>query len=550
MTFEEQSIKALEAYWRTAVVIDDVVESSNTKVAQLNVPNRQSQTAQKSEDPKEFSGAPLDTHALVDAFFEKNILCTVLARKELPLDKMEALLRSDILVLDWMLDDKGEKTAHFIGSCASQTPHALHMICIYTSENDINSIKDKLKTESSSLQEIKEGIYTINSTYIIVVRKSAETNQEKREADEKSLPQLLFNEFAPLVGGLLRNAVFHSIDAIRHNTHALLDRFHPDIDPAFITHRVYSNPCEDTEHHIVSLICSEIYSILTQEKIHKHLDAQNIKDWIFVHSVKNINNWKFLQDVIKKTKEYLGDLELLEVFSIIQEQTFSIIESGITIVNEAEVKVKEKVKVKEYYGEILKYSLLTSFWGSQDAARADAMLSMLMSHEYRYSSVDPVLKSGTVLKSENEKKYFLCIQPPCDCVRIEREGRYFIFAYVSDRKNRDKFDFSFIDLNGKINYFAKKNKIYNASLIKFQPETERTFISATDESGTWKFTDADGNKYEFLFQLNELHALRAIQECSNDLSRIGLMESDWQRRCSMGEHLKKAATSPQTKSTS
>ena len=542
MTFKEQSIKALEAYWRTAVVIDDVVESQNTKVALLHDPNRKYQTAQKSEDPKEFHGAPLDTHALIDAFFEKNILCTVLARKELPLDKMEALMRSDILVLDWMLDDNGEKTAHFIGNCASQNPHALHMICIYTSENDINSIKEKLETESPSLLEIKEGIYTINSTYIIVVRKSEEINPEKREADEKSLPQLLFNEFAPLVGGLLRNAVFHSINAIRHNTHALLDRFQPEIDPAFITHRVYSKPCEDTEHHIISLICSEIYSILTQEKIHKHLDAQNIKEWISINSVKNIEKCIIACGFKKNSQDCL---EILKIFKIVEKEIPSIIEKGIMSVNEFNAK-----EVKEYYGKILKKSLLTYFWGSQDGARADAMLSMLMSHEHRYSSVEPVLKSGTMLKLEKEETYFLCIQPPCDCVRIESEGRFFIFAHVSKHGKDKIFDFSFIDSNGDKKYFAKNNKIYNASLIKFQPETGKTFISAADESGTWKFTDVDGNKYEFLFQLNELHALRAIQECGNDLSRIGLMESDWQRRCSMGEHLKKTNTEPPTKANS
>ena len=75
-----------------------------------------------------------------------------------------------------------------------------------------------------------------------------------------------------------------------------------------------------------------------------------------------------------------------------------------------------------------------------------------------------------------------------------------------------------------------------ASFIKFRPNDEKKCIVAEKRSNVWFFTDTDQNKYEFLFQLNELHAQRVIQECSNNLSRIGLMESDWQRRCARGEH--------------
>lgn len=521
MTFTERSRDALKAYWRTAVVIDDQaltpLEESAT-VTTLNTPVRGGKTSQEIEKTTEFSGAPLDAKALVDAFLKQNILCTVLDCKEVLTNNIDALLRSDILILDWRLKDDGSTTAKFINDCASRHPNALHMICIYTSSIDLESIKQKLKSSSSSLKEIsdKEGVYAIGSTYVLVVNKNASgANTRKRCAEPTELPELLFKEFAPLVGGLLRNAVFHSIGAIRTNTHALLDRFHPDLDPAFITHRVYSNPCEDTEQHIIPLICSEINSILAQADIPQKLNSEQIQCWLD-------SNWDQNKDV--KIPQ--------ELKKIINDNLSTILKQGIMTVNDFKNSSSEVRK------KLLKDSLLTTFWGANDGAISDAMLSVLMSCEHRYSNVEPQLKPGTIIKLQNRNQYFLCIQPPCDCVRIETKGRPFVFAHISKSNRKKKFNFVRIKPNDNtITYLAKSSKAYHASLIQFRPTSGKTYISATEDSGVWLFTDVAGNKYELILQLNELHALRAIQECSNHLSRIGLMESDWQRRCTMGEHL-------------
>lgn len=292
MTFRDRSIGALQAYLRTAAVIDDAaLKLQSREAAPLSTPGRGRPPLQQSDAPRAFNGAPLDVPALVDAFLEQGILCTVFGRKEVLTDNIDALLRSDILVVDWILfdDDDGSMTASFIHECAVRHPHALHMICIYTSTNDFGAIEQKLRDFSPNLKERQETprAYSIGSTYVLIVDK---------DHGEKTLPKLLLDAFAPLVGGLLRNAVFHSIGAIRNNTHALLDRFHSDLDPAFVTHRVYSNPCEDTEQHIIPLICSEISSILHQEKISNWLNKENIWTWINKNCLNN-NYKKFLTSI-------------------------------------------------------------------------------------------------------------------------------------------------------------------------------------------------------------------------------------------------------------
>ena len=507
MTFKNRSKGALQAYLRTAAVIDDAaLKLQSREAAPLSTPGRGRPPLQQSDAPRAFNGATLDVPALVDAFLEQGILCTVFGRKEVLTDNIDALLRSDILVVDWILfdDDDGSMTASFIHECAVRHPHALHMICIYTSTNDLGAIEQKLREFSPDLKNVQDTprAYSIGSTYVLIVDKNNR---------EETLPNLLLDAFAPLVGGLLRNAVFHSIGAIRNNTHALLDRFHSDLDPAFITHRVYSNPCEDTEQHLLPLISSEISSILAQEGIPQELNSEQIQCWIQAFA----------------TQERLPGFPQ-ELRQTINTRLSDILKKGIMSIPE----IKKHPDIKR----ILKESLLTAFWGAKDGTKSDAMLAILMACEHRYSAVEPMLKSGTILKLKDDKKYFLCIQPPCDCVRIESEGRPFIFAHVSRCKKKDKFNFTVINQDGTITYLAKDSKAYKASLIKFKPDSGKTYISAKEDSGKWLFTDVDNNKYEFIFQLNELHALRTIQECSNNLSRIGLMESDWQRRCTMGEH--------------
>ena len=516
MTFTARSIDALKAYLRTAAVIDDkVTQTRESAPATPNTPGRIVQRSAESEAPRESSGAPLDSEALTAAFLNQGILCAVFDSTQVLTDKKKitALLRSDILVVDWKLDDDGTITTRFIHRCAAMHPHALHMICIYTSENDFGAIRRKLEDTDNTLRSIPElryipalreipdtdDAYAFGSIYVLIVKKNVE---------EAKLPERLLDAFAPLVGGLLRNAVFHSIGAIRTNTHALLDRFHPDLDPAFVTHRVYSDPCEDTERHIIPLIGSEIGSILAQEKIPQHLNSEAIQCWLDSGSSQNEDSG--IPQTIK---------------DIINEKRADILAKGIMSVRQ--------IRHDSGMDSVLKKSLLTAFWGAKDGVRSDVMLAMLMSCEHRYSSDEkPVLKSGTLLKLDEQGsvKYFLCIQPPCDCVRIEKSGRNFIFACVLPSSNTENFNFSYIDEYENILYFKKSSKVYSSSLIKFKPAPGKTCIFAKEISGKWFFEDIDGKQYERLFQLNELHALRTIQECSNTLSRIGLMESDWQRR--------------------
>lgn len=528
MTFRDRSIGALQAYLRTAAVIDDAaLKLQSREAAPLSTPGRGRPPLQQSDAPRAFNGAPLDVPALVDAFLEQGILCTVFGRKEVLTDNIDALLRSDILVVDWILfdDDDGSMTASFIHECAVRHPHALHMICIYTSTNDFGAIEQKLRDFSPNLKERQETprAYSIGSTYVLIVNK---------DHGEKTLPKLLLDAFAPLVGGLLRNAVFHSIGAIRNNTHALLDRFHSDLDPAFVTHRVYSNPCEDTEQHIIPLICSEISSILHQEKISNWLNKENIWTWINKNCLNN--NYKKFLTSINGNQQTLRTIFRSHIRSAIQ----NILSYGIDskyepyennyrkIVYEIIQQFKSTIKSNK-----LKQSVMTGFWGAKEPSLVDVKLSMLMSCVHFYGNTPPIIQSGTIIKEIENDNYYGCIQPPCDCLRIEQEGRPFLFTPLQEVSIDSPFDISFLlDGTDTPSYLSKYKKAYKVKTIHFIPSTAGESICAEPSSQGYIFKDADDKEYIFCMQLNEIHALRLIQTYSSDLARIGLMESDWQRR--------------------
>lgn len=525
MTFKDLSIKALKAYLRTAAVIDDAALATQPKepapATTLQTPGRGAQASQQPEGPKEFKGAFLDVPALVDAFLEQDILCTVFGRKEVLTENIAALLRSDILVVDWKLGDDGSRTAKFISSCATGHPNALHMICIYTSEKDFAAIEQKIRDISPNLEKRQDSLpaYSIGSTYVLIVDK---------DHSEKALPKLLLDAFAPLVGGLLRNAVFHSIGAIRNNTHALLDRFHPDLDPAFVTHRVYSTPCEDTEQHIIPLICSEIGNILRQEKISDNLNKTITREWIedtTIHTLsENVSpspSQEVLHDALDHILSFGIDGKYIKDTSTQERQKHA---NKVSDLIGKYKKSGEKSQVKK--------SKMTEYWGAKNPSLADIKLSILMSCVHFYNKTIPTIQSGTIIKEINtdEDKYYCCIQPPCDCFRIEQEGRHFLFIPLTEVDNDTSFDIPLLDGCSSPIYLKNIKNIYQLETIIFVPSHAGENICATAIENNFVFTSKDERKFVFCAQLNEIHALRLIQTYSSNLARIGLMESDWQRR--------------------
>ncbi len=519
-SFATRSEDALKHFLLTAIVVDDRVSSiSKENVSVLKTPSRGIKTdiatVSTSGDSQDRG---VDGTALVEAFLKEDILCTVLERRS-GLEDDEKIPIADIFVLDWMFGDTGGKAVACIKKCTVDHPHAVHLICIYTSEPDISKISKKIKEDFPGVIGIESNnIFKINNTYIVILKKKTFSNIHEgvapfKEIKEEDLPKELIKIFSALTGGLLSNAVLHALSVIRDNTYTVLSRFPSSLDPAFLSHRVYSNPCEDTEQHIIPLICSEISSILTQEKISEHLNIDAINAWIAADNTPHQNPQALCIERGKNIDNYISNF-LINGIKEIEK-----------IPNMPKTIKKSILNIRE--------STMTSYWGSDTPTKSDVELAMLMSCEYMYSENSPMLKSGTIVSDPNSD-YYICIQPPCDCVRIDNK-RPFIFAPLISIEDTDylknkNFNLACI-IKDKIKYFKYVYKPYEIKSITFSPDKHNGNIYTKKYKDKWSFTSLDDKEFIWIMQLKEVHALKIIHEHAVNLSRIGLTESDWLRRC-------------------
>ena len=192
-------------------------------------------------------------------------------------------------------------------------------------------------------------------------------------------------------------------------------------------------------------------------------------------------------------------------------------------------------KAKEKNNQILKLNsnqsvrkfsklLLTS-----EDAISNHEFSHLMTSRTFYGNAPKTLKLGSVIHDVESDRYLLCIQPVCDSVRLD-DKRTFIFVHLTNT-NQSPGNYAshvVIKENGEaieLYYQPKSFKCYTA---EFLPDTDTKQVQ-TCKSET-NFVDTNGKKYVWLDQLKTSHAQRAVERYARELSRVGLMESEWLRR--------------------
>ena len=62
--------------------------------------------------------------------------------------------------------------------------------------------------------------------------------------------------------GLLPSIALTSLTAIRENSHKVLDKFHAELDPAFLAHRAGLPAPEDSQQHMVDQLASELHAVM------------------------------------------------------------------------------------------------------------------------------------------------------------------------------------------------------------------------------------------------------------------------------------------------
>jgi hypothetical protein len=539
-TLADACRQAAEAFLESVIVIDDRA---------FRGPQLTSGTAQPYEGPpvrrrpralttpsaagQAIASAPqeheLDARELVTVFASKGLICGVLspdpkATGDVP---MAAVRRADIVVLDWDLHgDQGDGALQIIEALwdKGDALNRLRLVAVYTGDRDLHGIVTKIAARLKSL-----GKSPVRSDGPFVRRKdmlrvavfakpyaafgSGERAKRARIVREGDLPDRLIAEFATLTCGLLPTVALLALAAVRQNTHRIVSRLNSTLDAAYLWHRaMLSNPA-DAEDHLVDLVAAELHSIIEYDGPGRGANLDAIRLWVQD------------QDLAKLTRQFGSDPALK------QADVLAVLQFGV----EKDDASGQWLGAKLGMGKSgLNRKKIAGFARNvAEAGRSDAEFANLLSLKTRYTSPAPRLWLGVIVAAGRGKheRYWLCIQPKCDSVRLTGPTSFPMLPLTPVGEGR-KFDVVVRTPKG-MQRMELSRKPADLTMISFAPPTgQDSVVGQVADSDKYRFRAAMGTYrwYRFVAELKSDASHAFASELANGISRVALNESEWLRR--------------------
>ena len=474
--------------------------------------------------------------AVSEAFARKQKLCSVFApssqedvERSLPM-----LLKADVDVLDWNLDfsdsgiqaaaaddeedaeqddTRGQHTLNLITKIVEDAgKDKIRVIVVYTGETDLHKITGEIKTllNDKGFESDICKVFSPNVHILVRAKKNggAVVFNHLPELQDKicgygELPELVLDEFTSTVYGLLPNYALGAMTAIRDSTSKILGVFSKDLDAAYLGHQVAIPDREDGPRLLAEIFGTSIKELLEDSHF---IDAGMAEDWITEHVVDGTR-----KITIKKET------------NLTQEKVLKIWNSD---------KLKLEDKIHDVFGEKIKDSLLLTvratelFADNPEEKNKHFAVLTQMRNTFGPASSSKKLTQGTIVETSGH--YYVCVQPRCDTGRIEakEEGqnaeRNFLFLPLSEKGKGHA-----VVVDDKI--LIANNKSYGLRMFLFVPQAGYKDIQFNEQNGQYQVLDKNGNLFVWKGELKELQAQRINTDYSNQLSRVGLDESEWLR---------------------
>jgi hypothetical protein len=507
---------AARSYLQSAVFVDDHIFDHKTgmpaqpvEVTPQRKPILRRATGTKvspSVEENDNVEQPYHPKDMVSSFAREGITCALYEPKEgFPTGPDSEIFklceRPDIIILDWDFSgDQGSKALDLISSLITQSanefPHHARLISVYTADQSLvavaNKIADRLKANGLDADPDRAQCrLRSGATRLIVLGKPIGRfggEDEKFTVEESGLANKLIDEFGEMNSGILPAYALHGLAAIRRNSKRILDRFHGDLDGAFLLHRELVSSDEEAFDQLPELLADEIRAVVEDERL-----SAGMAKKIAVAALAS-------DHVSKKDKELIP-----------------MPQNGTKPKNVAD-KLKDG-------GEI---------------PMGHLRLAALFSSQTQYSSASRNLCFGTVVRyrAKYSKKgtpwqYAVCLVPTCDSLRLKpTQPAQFPFWTVeretyngTSRRNgmvlvSDDGDNISLSAGGKAG-----EKLWTDS---FAVDKKTKTANALRVKGAYKY---GGSKrtIEWVGQLKPLHAHRIAHEITDSLSRVGVSEAEWLR---------------------
>ena len=537
--FMELSKEVAKDFLHTAVFVDEQAYfEKQEQVKKLHPPLLRGQTKKIDvdvlDDVSDQTNHDLDAKKVIDTFASEGIICSVIRPTEddlLSSQTLEAMKRADALILDWDLHgDKGKKALEIIQLLLSSDINEdsrLRLIIIYSGEKDIKNISERVSESlGNSFKLDGEFTYIKGHTRISIYAKEYANvidEYNSRLLKIEDFPDCLAKEISEITNGLVSNVALKSMSVLRKNTHLILAKLGPEIDPPYLSHRCLLPHPEEAKGHIVDIIADELHYLLNNSEVTDFADLDSIKKWL---------------NHVNPDKEYCihhSDGNTPYDIDINYDQIISLLKKGYD-------KTKKSIKYNDDKGvnkpindKGFKQLSKTFDFTAGNFDEKDCQFAIITSQKSHYGNGlnNPVLTQGSILKGNIggcSSDYWLCIQQKCDCVRLTRITE---FSFVPLKKAESNKSFHLVVRDQDSTY--EKLRIdydnYESRLFKFKPASEGV-IRATLDDDQFIFETNDEKKFLWISELKENHIQRISNNIATKLSRIGLDESEWQRRWS------------------
>lgn len=470
----------------------------------------------------------LDAKRVVDGFAERGIVCSILRpeKGEDTSDRTQRVARrADILVLDWnFYGDNGETARQLLRGVLGDDArdNRRRLVAIYTAERDLDAIVRRVREE---LRSRNTGTIRVSGPYALdtgvarvvvlakpesVVAKSAGSARKQVVAYE-NLPDVLIEQFSTFMYGLVSNVALKSIAALRSNTHPLLKRLARDLDAGYLWHRAVQMYPQDAEEHLVDLVSAELRAILDDCDVRQAAGLPAIRQWL----------------------EKLGETDFCARFGETQARSIDdvmmLLELGTASKTAEVAKVVQKFPKMRADKAHRKTDQIEAFAPTKAAAiHSNEAFAVLASHRTQYTKPQPHLTLGTIISSGTGKKrrYWLCLQPVCDTVRLPGAVRFpFLELHRADTGG---FQFVLRASNRANVRLRIEVTPQNLTMLEFRPSTGNDCVISETRSGGFFFSRGK-RRYRWEAELKREHAQQFAEKLGREFSRIGLVESEWLR---------------------
>ena len=541
--FRSQTRAVVESFLQTVVVLDDLAEMpradggpvGEAALGSITSPDYSPSTAPTdnvaSRDPR---AVPLNAEAVIDGFAEIGSVCAVL--KANPDDgfrerTVRVARRADIVILDWTIHDStGEEALRVLREIVQNDGGSgrLRLIAIYTGEPNLRMIYERVRQAISEFyqdEELREADILRMSRgplHVVVLSKpgvatAATSEFRNQEVAEGKLADRLANEFAEMTGGLIRNAAIAGIAGIRENAHRILAKFEPSLDHAYLGHRLLLHHPPEAADHIEEALSSEIASVLEAHRPGRWADGDAIELWLAHRDSEGLR--------LSEPLGFPGDESAVRGWRVLLDQGFEA--PGLPKPEFASRRAL-RMQAAEPFAE-----------DAEAARRSNRRFAALLTLKTRYPGRPPRLSIGSVFytREEDQDRYFLCLQPKCDSVRLRDSSGFPFIPLVPLAEAGDVRDGMSLRLvveskDDQWEHFGIEPKPSELTVRFFKPGQNPPGEVGAKVSleGHFFFEDTDERQFRWIAQMKDEHALGVAGEVAAALARPGPNDAEWLRR--------------------